>query len=87
MRRYIIIISRGRKGLIEQSKRKKKASGACIETFTYLSVLRRKIKKIFVPEQAFHFMKNMNPQQLVDFLLPNDDDWHVKTSSGNASGS
>ena len=31
-------------------------------------------------------MKNMNPQQLVDFLLPNDDDWHVKTSSGNASG-
>ena len=44
-------------------------------------------KKIFVPEQAFDFMKNMNPQQLVDFLLPNDDDWHVKTSSGNASGS
>ena len=44
-------------------------------------------KKIFVPEQAFDFMKNMNQQQLVDFLLPNDDDWHVKTSSGNASGS
>ena len=44
-------------------------------------------KKIFVPEQAFDFMKNMNSQQLVDFLLPNDDDWHVKTSSGNASGS
>ena len=30
-------------------------------------------------------MKNMNSQYLVDFLLP-DDDWHVKTSSGNASG-
>ena len=28
-------------------------------------------------------MKNMNPQQLVDFLLPNDD-WYVKTSGGNA---
>ena len=31
-------------------------------------------------------MKNMTPQQLVDFLLPKDDDWHLKTSSGNASG-
>ena len=41
--------------------------------------------KIPVPEQAFDFMKNRNPQQLVDFLLPNDDD--VKTSSENASGS
>ena len=86
MRRYFIM-GRGRKGLIEQSERKKKASGAFIETFTYLSVLKRKIKKIFVPEQAFHVMKNMNPQQIVDFLLPNDDDWHVKTLSGNASGS
>ena len=42
--------------------------------------------KIPVPEQAVDFMKNMNPQQLVYFLLPKDDDWHVKTSSGNASG-
>ena len=85
--RLYFIVGRGRKGLIEQSERKKKASGACRETFTYLSVPNREIKKIFVPEQAFDFMKNMNPQQLVDFLLPNDDDWHVKTSSGNASGS
>ena len=46
----------------------------------------REIKKIFVPEQAFDFMKNMKPQQLVDFLLPNDGDWQVKTSSGNAFG-
>ena len=51
------------------------------------AIKKREIKKIPVPEQAFDFMKNMNPQQLVDFLLPNDDDWHVKTSSGNASGS
>ena len=80
-------MGRGRKGLIEQSERKKKAPGAYRETFTYLSVPNRETKKIFVPEQAFDFMKNMNPQQLVDFLLPNDDDWHVKTSSGNASGS
>ena len=79
-------MGRGRKGIIEQSKRNKKATGACRETFTYLSVPNREIKKIFVPEQAFDFMKNMNPQQLVDFLLPKEDDWHVKTSSRNASG-
>ena len=80
-------MGRGRKGLIEQSKQNKKASGAYRETFTYLSVPNREIIKISVPERAFDFMKNLNPQQLVDFLLPHDDDWHVKTSSGNASGS
>ena len=79
-------MGRGRKGVIEQSKRNKKATGAYRETSTYLSVPNREIKKIFVPEQAFDFVKNMNPQQLVDFLLPKDDDWHVKTSSRNASG-
>ena len=29
-------------------------------------------KKIPVPEQVLEFMKNMNPQQLANFLLPND---------------
>ena len=52
----------------------------------FLSTPNREIKKIPVPEQAFEFMKNMNPQHLVDVLLPKDDDWYVKTSSGNASG-
>ena len=42
--------------------------------------------KINLPEDALEFMKNMNKQQLVNFLLPNDD-WHVKTSDINASGS
>ena len=42
--------------------------------------------KINLPEDALEFMKNMNKQQLVDFLLSNDD-WHVKTSGINASGS
>ena len=79
-------MGRGRKGIIEQSERNKKATGAYRETFTYFSVRNREINKIFVPEQAFDFMKNVNPQQLVDFLLPKDDDWHVKTSSGNTSG-
>ena len=41
--------------------------------------------KINLREDALEFMKNMNKQQLVDFLLSNDD-WHVKTSGINASG-
>ena len=51
----------------------------------FLSTPNREIKKIPVPEQAFEFMKNINPQQLVDFLLPNGDDWHVKTSSASGN--
>ena len=47
---------------------------------------KRETKKIPVPEHVVDFMKDMNPQQLVDFLCPNDDDWYVKTSSVNASG-
>ena len=42
--------------------------------------------KINLQEDALEFMKNMKKQQLVDFLLSNDD-WHVKTSGINASGS
>ena len=50
-------------------------------------VKNRETKKIPVPEHVVDLMKNMNPQQLVDFLCPNDDDdWYVKTSSVNASG-
>ena len=64
-------MGRGRKGLIEQSERKKKATGAYRETFTVIPVPNQQIKQIPVPEQAFEYMKNMNPQQLVDFLLPN----------------
>ena len=42
--------------------------------------------KINLQEDALKFMKNMNKQELVDFLMSNDD-WHVKTSGINASGS
>ena len=82
-------MGRGRKGLINQSERRpipprgNRYRGMPV---SYFFTPNREIKKIFVPEQAFDFMKNMNPQQLVDFLLPNGDDWHVKTSSENASG-
>ena len=79
-------MGRGRKEIIEQSERKPKVTRAYGDTFTYLPVPNRERKKIPVPEQVVDFMKNMNPQQLDDFLLPKDGDWHVKTSSGNASG-
>ena len=51
----------------------------------FLSVPKREDKKILIKEDALEFMKNMNKQELVDFLLSNDD-WHVKTSDTNASG-
>ena len=44
MRRYFIM-GRGRKGITEQSEQNKKATGAYRETFTYLSVRNREIKK------------------------------------------
>ena len=80
-------MGRGRKGLINQSERRAEPSRGQRERgmpMTYFFTQNREIKKISVPEQAFEFMKNMNPQQLADVLL--NDDWHVKTSSGNASG-
>ena len=82
-------MGRGRKGLIIQSERRAIPSRGHSERgmpMTYfVGSPNREIKKVPVPEQAIEFMKNMNQQQLADFLLSNDD-WHVKTSSGNASG-
>ena len=81
-------MGRGRKGLINQSERKPIPSrgNRYRGLQSYFLTLNKKKKKISVPEHVVDFMNNMNPQQLVDFLLPNGDDWHVKTSSGNASG-
>ena len=65
-------MGRGSKGITEQSQRKPKRTdsanhrGETIFTF----VKNRETKKIPVPEHVVDFMKNMNPQQLVDFLLP-----------------
>ena len=75
-------MGRGRKGLTEQSQRKPKRTDVQRGTpIVFASVKNRETKKILVPEHVVDLMKNMNPQQLVDFILPNDDDWHVKTSS------
>ena len=80
-------MGRGRKGLKEQSQRKPKRTDGARHRGTliaFASVKNRETKKISVP--VVDFMKNMKPQQLVDFLCTNDDDWYVKTSSVNASG-
>ena len=80
-------MGRGRTGLTEQSRRKPKRSPTERQGMPVLAFVKnRETKKIPVPEHVVDFMKDMNPQQLVDFLLPNEDDWYVKTSSGNASG-
>ena len=70
------IMGRGRTGITEQSKQKpkrtdaKRQRGMPILTF----VKNRETKKIPVPEHVVDVMKNMNPQQLVDLLLPKGDD-------------
>ena len=80
-------MGRGRKGIAEQSLRKTKRTDSNIRgQIVFASVKNKETKKIPIPEHVVDFMKNMNSQQLVDFLLSNEDDWHVKTSSGNASG-
>ena len=87
--RHYCKMGRGRKGLIEQSETKQKSSRGSgersREIMSYFYVSKSDEKK-FLSEEAVEIMKHMNPQQLVNFLLPNDD-WHVKTSTSNASGS
>ena len=83
-------MGRGRKGLIEQGKQGKKASGGLRgrkgdPTGHFLTPFKREEKKILINEDSLELMKNMNQQELVDFLL-SDGDWHVKTSGINASG-
>ena len=79
-------MGRGRKGIINQSiKKLVKRRHHNIAMFLGLPD-KSDETKIDLQEDALEFMKNMNKQQLVDFLLPNDD-WHVKTPGINASGS
>ena len=88
-RRSYFIMGRGRRGLIEQSQKKPKRSDSYTPRGNPIVIefrQKREIEEMTVPENVNDFMKNMNPQQLVDFLLPKYDDWHVKTSSLNASG-
>ena len=79
-------MGRGRKGIINQSI-KKLVPRRHHNIAMFLGLPDKSDEtKINLREEALEFMKNMNKQQLVDFLLSNDD-WHVKTSGINASGS
>ena len=84
-------MGRGRKGLTDQSERKlkygthKRETKAEITSF-FKCVPNNDKKILFLPEEAVEAMKRLPPQQLVNILLK-DDDWHVKTSTNNASGS
>ena len=80
---------RGRKGLIEQSERKPKLQEDQEkekERICHIFMCQKAKKKIFLPEEAVETLKHMNPQQLFNFLLPKED-WHIKDSTVNASGS
>ena len=78
-------MGRGRKGITIQGTKKL----ALIRQHNTAKILGRPDKsdeiKVSLQEDALEFMKNMNQQDLVDFLLSNGD-WHVKTSGINASG-
>ena len=78
-------MGRGRKGILNQSTKKLNPKRHNDIAKTLGSPDKSYETKINLQEQAFEFMKNMNQQELVDFLLSNGD-WHVKTSGTNASG-
>ena len=82
-------MGRGRKGILTQGHKNMKSNRRLnMKREANIGIRHNKqpptTTEINLQEDVLDFMKNMNPQQLVDFLLPND--WHVKTSSGNASG-
>ena len=77
------IMGRGRKGALNQSMKKMRpnANGGIAKVHGRLY---KSDEKISLHEETLAFIKNMNQQELVDFLLSND--WHVKTSGIDASG-
>ena len=82
-------MGRRRKGVLKQSN-KSKATGAIRgrrgdPPGIFLSGPKPEDEKVLINEEALDFMKNMNQQELVDFLL-SDGDWYVKTSGISASG-
>ena len=67
-------MGRGRKGLIEQGKQGKKASGGLRgkrgdPTGHFIPPPKLEEKKILIQEDVLELMKDMNKQELVYFLL------------------
>ena len=69
-------MGRGRKGALNQSMKKMnlKNNGGIAKVY---GRLHKSDEKISLHEDILELMKNVNQQELVDFLL-SDDDWHVK---------
>ena len=66
-------MGRGRTGLTDQSLLKPKRTDGTVHRGTQIVYVKnREAKKMTVPDHVVDFMKNMNPQQLVDFLLSSD---------------
>ena len=64
-------MGRGRRRLLEQSQMKPKRSDSYTPRGKSIVIefrQKREIEEITVPEHVVEFMKNMKPQQLVDFL-------------------
>ena len=82
-------MGRGRKGVLKQSNKAKATGGLRGRRGDppgiFLSGPKPEDNKVLINEDTLDFMKNMNQQELVDFLLSKGD-WHVKTSCANASG-
>ena len=80
-------MGRGRRGsLINQSQRKVEPTRGQRErgmSMIYLRPPNMETKKLPVPEQVLEFMKNMNPRQLANFLLPKDGGDKTSNVSGN----
>ena len=83
-------MGRGRKGFLTQSNKKLRPDRSFkTKREEWIGVSNKQMfvrGEINLQEGALEALKHMNPQQLVNILQP-DEDWHVKTSNGNASGS
>ena len=81
-------MGRGRKGIVTQSHKKLKPDRSFKTKKERIGISNKQFfvrGEINLQEDTLEVLKHMNPQQLVNFLLPNDD-WLVKNSTGNASG-
>ena len=90
MKKFGVCINGKRKKRSDRAKPKEAESSEKINTkkrgdYGLFLCAKRHQKNLYFPEEVVEIMKHMNPQQLANILLSNDD-WHVKTSTGNASG-
>ena len=64
-------MGRGRKGVLNQAIKKKTNPNTNGDIAKFYGRLHKSDEKISLHEDTLNFMKNMNQQELVDFLLSN----------------